>query len=239
VKLLILTPSTNLQKEYTLTRAKIILVNVTWQLLPGTKIAHLRIAQFSSGVDADLKKALAQIKAQGMTGIILDLRNNPGGLVSEVVKTTSEFVASGDVYLEKDAAGRVRHIPVTGNGSATAIPMVVLINSGSASGSEILAGALQDAGRAKLIGETTFGTGTVLEQFNLNDGSVLLVAVDEWLTPTGRVIWHKGIAPNTEVKLDLNVSPLTPDQEKTLDAAGLQASKDTQLLKALSLLQAP
>jgi carboxyl-terminal processing protease len=239
VTLTILTPSTNLQREVIITRAKITIHSVSWQALPGTTIAHLRVAEFSQGTAADLKKALAEIKQKNMTGIILDLRNNPGGLVSEVVQASSEFLKSGDVYLEKDAAGNIQKIPVTGNGTATGIPLVVMINGGSASGAEITAGALQDAGRAKLIGETTFGTGTVLNEFHLSDGSVMILAIKEWLTPKGRVIWHTGIVPDEEVKLGLNVSPLLPEAEGSMSAADLKASKDAQLLRAIDLLKSP
>jgi carboxyl-terminal processing protease len=238
VTLTIFTPSTNLAKELTLTRAKITIVNVTWQALPGTQIAHLRLTQFAKNSGADLQKALKEIQAQKMTGLILDLRNNPGGLVTEVVTVTSQFLKSGNVFQEKDAAGRIRNIPVTPGGIATTLPMVVLINIGSASGSEITAGAIQDAGRAQLIGETTFGTGTVITSFPLSDGSQLQLAILEWLTPTGRVIWHTGIKPDEEVKLDLNVIPLTPESERTMSAADLQASKDKQLLRAIELLKA-
>lgn len=239
VTLTIITPGTGLEREVTLTRAKITIVNVTWQAIPGTKVAHLRIVQFSQGAAAELKKALAEIKQQNMTGIILDLRNDPGGLVNEVVQASSEFLKSGDVYLEKDSAGNVVNIPVTGNGTATTIPMVVLVNNGSASAAEIMAGAIQDAGRGKLVGDTTFGTGTVLNEFRLSDGSVLILAIKEWLTPKGRVIWHTGIKPDVEVKLDLNVNPLFPEAERTMTATQLQTSKDAQLLKALELLKTP
>ena len=239
VTLTILTPSTNLEKEITVTRAKITVKNVTWQALPGTTIAHLRITQFSNGSTDDLKKALAEIKAQNMTGVILDLRNNPGGLVSEAVGVTSQFLADGNVYLEKDAAGKVKKIPVTKGGTGTKIPLVVLVNRGSASASEITTGAIQDAGRGKVVGETTFGTGTVLTTFPLSDGSVLTLAIREWMTPKSRVIWHKGLTPDEEVKLELNAQGLTPEGERTMSAADLQASKDKQLLRAIELLKTP
>jgi carboxyl-terminal processing protease len=237
VTLTILTPTTNLEKELTLTRAKITVANVTWQALPGTTIAHLRIVQFSNGSTDDLKKALEEIKKQNMTGVILDLRNNPGGLVDEAVGVTSQFLSGGTVYLEKDAAGKEKKIPVSKGGTGTQIPLIILVNRGSASASEITAGAIQDAGRAKVVGEITFGTGTVLTSFPLSDGSVLTLAIREWLTPKGRVIWHKGLTPDEEVKLDLNVQPLTPEGERTMSAADLQASKDKQLLRAIELFK--
>jgi carboxyl-terminal processing protease len=239
VVLTIFSPSTNLEREVTLTRAKITVVNVTWQTLPGTTIAHLRISQYSSNTAADVKKALQEIKQQNMTAIVLDLRNNPGGQVPEVIGVTSQFLSSGTVFIEKDAAGKEKKMMVEKGGLATSIPMVVLVNKGSASGSEITAGAIQDAGRGKLVGETTFGTGTVLTYFPLSDGSVILLAIQEWLTPKGRVIWHTGIVPDFEIKLDLNVRGLSPEQERSMSAADLQASKDTQLLKAIELLKAP
>lgn len=239
VTLTILTPSTNLEKEITVTRAKITVKNVTWQALPGTTIAHLRIVQFSNGSTDDLKKALQEIKQQNMTGVILDLRNNPGGLVDEAVGVTSQFLNEGVVYLEKDAAGKQKKIPVVKGGAGTKFPLVVLVNRGSASASEITSGAIQDAGRAKVVGETTFGTGTVLTSFPLSDDSVLTLAIREWVTPKGRVIWHKGLTPDEEVKLDLNVQPLTPEGERTMTAADLQASQDKQLLRAIELLKTP
>ena len=239
VTLTIFSPSTNLQREVTLIRAKITQVNVTWQALPGTTIAHLRISQFSTNTAADVKKALQEIKDQKMTAVILDLRNNPGGLVNEVVGTTSQFLSGGTVFIERDAAGKEKKIPVARGGIATGIPLVVLVNKGSASASEILSGALQDASRAKLVGETTFGTGTVLTEFPLSDGSVMLLAIQEWLTPNGRVIWHTGIVPDFELKLDLNVRELSPEQERSMSAADIAASKDTQLLKAMDLLKTP
>jgi carboxyl-terminal processing protease len=113
----------------------------------------------------------------------------------------------------------------------------VLINQGTASASEIVSGALQDAGRARLVGETTFGTGTVLNQFPLSGGSALLLATQEWLTPSGRVIWHKGIEPDVAVELPETGRALVPEQAGDMTAAELGASGDTQLLKAIELLE--
>jgi len=115
----------------------------------------------------------------------------------------------------------------------------VLINGGSASGSEVVAGALKDAHRAKLIGEKTFGAGTVLQAFGLSDGSAVLLAIAEWITPAGHIIWHKGITPDVEVSLPVGVIPLYPDREKGMNSAQMQASNDTQLLRALDLLDHP
>jgi carboxyl-terminal processing protease len=113
----------------------------------------------------------------------------------------------------------------------------VLINNGTASAAEIVSGALKDAKRATLIGETTFGTGTVLNEFPLSDGSALLLATEEWLTPNGTSFWHKGIQPDVQVTLPANVSPVIPDQEQGMTTQQLQDSQDTQLLKGMQLLQ--
>jgi carboxyl-terminal processing protease len=197
----------------------------------------VRIAAFSQGVSEDLQKALAQVRAQGMTGIILDLRNDPGGLLDEVIGVASQFLKSGNVLLEQDAEGKTIPVPVQSMGVVTDLPMVVLINGGTASAAEILAGALQDAHRATLAGETTFGTGTVLSQFRLSDGSALLLATQEWLTPAGRVIWHQGISPDVASSLEKDAIPLLPEGESGMTAAQLQTSSDAQLLRALDLLK--
>jgi carboxyl-terminal processing protease len=236
VTLTVLNPDTGQSRDVTVTRARIDIQNVIWHQLPGTQVAHLRIVAFSQGVTEDLKKALAEIQREGLDGIILDLRSNPGGLLDEAVGTASQFLAGGNVLLVQDAQGNTTPVPVQGGGVMTDIPLVILINEGTASASEIVSGALQDAGRARLVGETTFGTGTVLNQFDLSDGSALLLATEEWLTPEGRVIWHQGIAPDVEVALPANASPLLPMAEEGLTAEQLQASDDAQLLKALELL---
>jgi len=236
VTLRIFDSKTGLTREVSLVRAAITMNNVTWRRLPATGIAHLRIAAFSKGVTGDLKKALRAIMAQNIKGLILDLRNNPGGLLNEAVSAASQFLAGGQVLLEKSADGRITSVAVEKGGMAPSIPMVVLLNGGTASAAEIVAGALQDHRRASLVGLTTFGTGTVLEQFPLSDGSALLLAVQEWLTPNGSQIWHKGIPPDFVVSLSEGVAPLLPEEEQDMTLQQLKASRDTQLLKALELV---
>ena len=236
VTLTIFDPSTDLSKDFTLTRATINVENVRWKHLPGTAIAQLRIAALSNGVAHSLRKALYQIRVQGMTGIILDLRDDPGGLLEEAVGCTSQFLRGGNVLLEKNSAGEIRQVSVRHEMEATQLPLVVLVNEGTASAAEIMAGAIQDAGRAKLVGKKTFGTGTVLQQFDLSDGSAMLLAVEEWLTPKGHSIWHKGITPDVDVGLPEGVHPLLPDEESDLTRSRLQSSRDTQLLTAIKLL---
>jgi carboxyl-terminal processing protease len=236
VTLTILSPGTEQTRDVTLARAHITLQNVAWHQLPGTEIAHLRIVAFSNGVTEDLKKALSEIQQQGMTGIILDLRSNPGGLLSEAVGTASQFLRGGNILLEKDAQGEITPVPVAKGGLAPNVPLVVLVDPGTASAAEIVSGALQDAGRARLVGETTFGTGTVLNEFDLSDGSALLLATEEWLTPKGRVIWHQGIAPDVQVSLPQGTNPLLPEAEAGVTQEQVQSSGDAQLLRAIELL---
>jgi carboxyl-terminal processing protease len=236
VTLTIEDPQTGAMRDVALVRAKIPIHSVTWQQLPGTSLAHLRIAEFTPGVTQDLEKALTDMKQKGITGVILDLRRDPGGLLDEAVGTASEFLASGNVLEEKDAQGKITPVPVKPGGVATTIPLVVLTDEGTASAAEIVAAALQDAGRAKVIGATTFGTGTVLQRFDLSDGSGLLIATKEWLTRNGRVLWRHGVTPDTAVALPTGAQPLVPEAEQNLTAAELQSSKDTQLLKAIDSL---
>jgi carboxyl-terminal processing protease len=237
VTLTMLTPVSGNMRQVTLTRATVQIHNVAWHVLPNSKIVQLRIAAFDKGVAGDLGRALIEIKKEPVTGLILDLRNNPGGLLGEAVDSASQFLKGGDVLLEKDARGQEKPVPAKAGGQGTEIPLVVLVNAGTASGAEIMAGALRDAHRGPLVGETTFGTGTVLSEFKLSDGSALLLAVEEWLTPAGDVIWHKGITPNVVLALAPGVSPLFPESERTMTAEQLQHSGDTQLLRALDLLQ--
>ena len=236
VKLTILDPHTGQTRDITIIRARVTLHNVTWKQLPGTTVAHLRIVTFSKGVTKELRETLFDIQKEKLTGLILDLRNNPGGLYDEAVSTASQFLRSGNVLLEKNALDKIRPVPVQSGGAATALPMAVLINGGTSSGSEIVAGAFQDAHRAKLVGEKTFGTGTVLETFSLSDGSALMLAVEEWLTPDGHVIWHHGITPDVVVSLPPEETPLLPVTERELTAEKLRESGDVQLLRALDLL---
>jgi carboxyl-terminal processing protease len=236
VKVTLLDPTTGETQTYDLIRAQIHVNSVTWSMLPGTTIAQVRIADFSQGTTDELKKALGDIQAQNATGLILDLRNNPGGLLDEAIGVTSQFLDTGNVLLEKDAQGNTTPIPVENGGVALDIPMVVLINQGTASAAEIVAGSLQDANRAQLVGETTFGTGTVLSEFNLSDHSAILLATEEWLTPNGRLIWHKGIPPDTQVTNPPNSTILIPSTETGMTQSELNSSQDAQLLKALQLL---
>ena len=236
VSLSILNPRTGHIREVTVTRATIKLHNVTWRRLPGTDVVHLRISSFDGGVAEDFAKALDKIRQQKTAGIILDLRNNPGGVLDEAIRVASQFLNGGNVLQVKNAKGDIRPVAVKPGGMAPNVPMVVLVNQGSASASEIVAGALRDRDRAPLVGETTFGTGTVLGEFRLDDGSALLLAVEEWLTPDGHSFWHQGITPKYQVALPDSAEPLVPASEDGMTAAQIQASGDKQLLEAMRVL---
>ncbi|HJX35433.1 MAG TPA: S41 family peptidase [Dehalococcoidales bacterium] len=232
----ILTPAGN-TTDLTIVRAEIHINSVVWQMLPGTTIADLRISSFSDGTSAALDTALTAIKAQGATAIVLDLRDNPGGLLNEAEGVASRFLTGGDVLEEKDINGNIKKDAVLSNVTKTDLPMTVLVNGGTASAAEIVSGALQDRGRAKVIGQNTFGTGTALVGYSLTDGSEVVLGVSEWLTPSGKSIWHTGLTPDTVVALATGVSPLLPEAINGMTAAQLQASGDTQLLDAINLLQ--
>jgi carboxyl-terminal processing protease len=217
-------------------RADVPIQPVQWTHVPGTKVALIYLEQFSSGAADDVVKALKAAREAGAQRIVLDLRGNPGGYVNEAVGVASQFLSSGIVYIERDASDKRTEHPVTPNGVATDLPVVVLVDGNTASSAEIVAGALQDNGRAKVVGETTFGTGTVLGEFDLSDGSALRVGTTEWLTPKGRHIWHEGIAPDVPVKLPEGQNLLTPDDVTRLTAAQARRLPDTQLAKALEVV---
>jgi carboxyl-terminal processing protease len=222
--------------DFTIRRAKVDVPEVAWHLLPGTDVAHLAIHNFGNHADEQLKAALDEARQKGARKLILDVRGNPGGLKDQAVAVTSEFLTSGNVFLMQDVHGQRTPVAVKPGGVAQDIPLCVLIDEGTASSAEIFAGAIQDHHRGKLVGAHTFGTGTVLQPFVLSDGSAVLLAVAEWLTPDGRSFWHKGIPPDIAVSLPPNATVLLPESEDHLDAAALGRSTDTQLLKAIEVL---
>lgn len=224
--------------ELEIQRAEIKVPDVAWQMLPDVPLAHIALLNFGNNADEQLRDAIAQARQEGAKGLILDVRGNPGGLKDQAVKVTSEFLKSDQVvFIEKDARGKMKPVSVEPGGVAQDIPLCLLINDGTASSAEILAGALQDYQRGKLIGERTVGTGTVLREFKLSDGSAVLLAVDQWLTPKERQIWHKGITPDIKVEMPTGASILLPESGTKLSAKTLSDSKDAQLLKAIEVLK--
>jgi carboxyl-terminal processing protease len=224
------------ERTLKIVRADVAIEPVSWAMVPGTKTAVLRLEQFSTGAAKELKAALAEIKTAGAERLIFDLRGNPGGYVNEAVDIASEFLTSGTVYIERNAKGEEKPSDVKPGGTATAIPLVVLVDGGTASAAEIVAGAIQDAGRAQIIGEKTFGTGTVLGEFALSDGSALRIGTVEWLTPKGRVIWHEGIEPDIVVARAVDLTPVVPDDLRSMTAAQVAKLVDPQVKKALELV---
>jgi carboxyl-terminal processing protease len=233
-------PSTNQVLTFSIKRAEIKVPNVAMHYIPENHIADIQIIQFSSGVSDQLKAAILQAKKDGATKIILDLRNNPGGYLQEAINTASEFMASGTVLIEQDSSGKQTRYQVTGQAVDTKIPMVVLVNQNTASAAEIVSGALQDNGRALIMGTKTFGTGTVLQEYDLSDGSAILLGVDEWLTPKGHFIRKDKISPNTGYNIPMDPNNiLTPDVETqaNMTLAQILKSKDVQLIKAIQYLE--
>lgn len=226
-----------------LTREQIQEPIITSYYFPESHIAHIMIMQFADNTDAMLRQALTDLRKQGMQKIILDLRDNPGGLLNEAIAVASEFVPAGNgrnVLLIKDSSGKITPQPVISGGLATDLPLVVLVNNNTASAAEIVTGAIKDNHRGIVIGEHTFGTGTVLTEFDLPDGSALLLGVEEFLTPSGKFIRQGGIQPDMQVAMP-NAStpentPLIEQETHQTEAQALQ-SNDTQLIAGYHYLQ--
>jgi len=181
-------------------------------------IAYVDINTFGEKTTAELRKTLDELMAQNPKGIVIDLRSNPGGYLTTAVEVSSEFIEQGVVMYEKYGDGTRDEYKALGNGRATNIPLVVLINEGSASASEILAGALQDYGRAKLVGVKSYGKGSVqVWQPLSNDQGAARVTVAKWLTPKERAIDHIGLMP--DVTAEMTADDFAAERDPQLDAA--------------------
>ena len=229
-------PSTGERLEFSIVREQLRFPAASWAMVPGTNIAHLRLVQFSSGSAAELRAARDEAIAAGATSFILDLRSNPGGFVHEAVDTASLFLTEKTVYIRELADDQ--RVPVQTNDtiSATDLALVVLIDEGTASSAEIVSAAIGSAGRAELIGDTTFGTGTVLLNFDLPDGSAIRLAVERWLTPDGELIFGRGIEPTIPVPLPVDEIPLDPNEVSQFAPADIPNLPDSQLRQAIELL---
>ena len=172
------------------------------------RIGHLRLSGFTGSTNDELKEALERFERSQGVGIILDLRNNPGGLVSSVVDVTSQFIEDGLVLYQVDAKGNRRNWGVKSGGKALDIPMVVLVNEFSASASEVFTGAIIDNDRATVIGTTTFGKGSVTNLWPLVDGSGVNFTTARWFTPNGLLIEGEGITP------DVILDPVDADEDE-------------------------
>ncbi|MGD9318051.1 MAG: S41 family peptidase [Anaerolineae bacterium] len=238
VVLTLLRPEEGESLEIPITRGEITIPAATWAMLPGTDVALIRLSQFSANAEEQLVTAIREAEGTGASSLIVDVRNNPGGLLEQAIKVTSQFLEDGYVLQQEDAQGNRKPYRVKRGGLATEIPMVVLINQGSASSAEIFAGAIQDHERGTVVGETTFGTGTVLQPFVLDDGSGLMLGTSQWLTADGRLIRKQGIDPDITVELPMTADLLQPREVEGMTVADLLESEDVQLLKALELLGA-
>ncbi|TET38088.1 MAG: S41 family peptidase [Dehalococcoidia bacterium] len=181
-------------------RERIDVDSVYLEMLPDN-IAHIQITYFSLHTSGELSAILNDALSDGAVGIVLDLRGNPGGYLHIVVDVASEFLSGGVVLYEEDSEGNLQAWNAKPGGLATDLPLAVLVDGGSASASEVLAGALQDRERAPLIGTTTYGKGSVQVIRELSDGSALYVTTARWLTPNGRQIEGEGLDPDFVVEI--------------------------------------
>src|SRR5882757_1952436 len=251
VSLTLLRPSTKEIKEYALQRAEIKIQSVKGERLLAAeltgpfRIGYIRLIQFNEPTADELSKALDNLQKQGMQALILDLRNNPGGLLNSAVDVCSQFLPANTKVVSTQ--GRVpsqQHDYSTSTASKPRpnFPMVLLINEGSASGAEIVAGALKDLHRAVLVGETTFGKGSVQNVLQLPDGSAVRFTTAKYYTPSRQVIQGNGVTPNIRVGM-------TAEQERALyglrnagnvkpdDEINIIKTKDPQMLRAIDALK--
>jgi carboxyl-terminal processing protease len=210
-------------RDVSIVRAKIELPAVATEVLQsaaGDRVDYIALNEFTDIAADQFRVALQEIIDAGGDKIVLDLRDDPGGYLSTALSIASEFIADGVVYIEENSKGEQKSTSAQAGGIATSasIQLVVLINSGSASASEILAGALQDRGRAILIGEPSFGKGVVQTFIDLSDGSGLKLTIAKWLTPNGRWIHKTGLTPDIAVASAPEGSGSDPVLEAALNA---------------------
>ncbi|MCL5675695.1 MAG: S41 family peptidase [Patescibacteria group bacterium] len=219
VTLTVLHEKSTAPADITITRDTITVKSV--ELTFQDNVAVLRLSRFGDTTNDEWDKAVSQIlTTPKVKGVVLDLRNDPGGYLSGSVYIASEFLKAGAVVIQEDANKQRQYYNVDRAGRLLNMPLAVLINKGSASASEIVAGAMQDRNRGKLVGETSFGKGTIQNAEDLGNGAGIHITVAKWLTPNGRWINGTGLTPDYAVGMD----------EKNPD-------KDPQLLKAVQLLQ--
>jgi carboxyl-terminal processing protease len=186
-------------------------------------VCNIRISRFSDDTDKIVTEAAKACKEQGATSVLLDLRNNPGGYLDQSIRIASHWVDQGkNIVTEKRGGKIIKEHPAIIGQEFKGMKTVVLINSGSASASEIVAGALKDYGVATLVGEKTYGKGSVQEVDPLGGGTSMKITIARWFTPNDKNIDKEGIEPNEKVEI-------TPDQAK--------AAEDPQKAKALELLK--
>ncbi len=216
VVLNILRDGTTKAKDITIIRQKIVVPSVTLKMKPGN-IAYIQVLQFNDTTVDKFYAAIDQVKKNKANGLVLDLRNNPGGYLDSAIAMASEWIKDGVIVSEKGYNGASNTHTTEGSHRLAGLKTIVLINKGSASASEIVAGALQDHKVATLVGEKSFGKGSVQDYENFPDGSALKLTVAEWFTPNGKNITKEGITPDVEVKEDFANDKVGVD--KPLDKA--------------------
>lgn len=216
------------EMTFTITRAEIHVPTVRSAVI-ADHVLYVRIYEFGSATQSEFASALST-GLPGATGMVLDLRSNPGGFVTAADAVITEFVTSGETFETRDRTGGVDRHQVGSTHSAATIPLVVLVDANSASASEIVAGSLQVHHRARLVGTKTYGKGSVQEDFVLNDGSDIHITVQRWYLPNGQTIDKKGLQP------DVNVTLTDPTDAFDVSQPSLGYAKDTQLNEALTLL---
>jgi carboxyl-terminal processing protease len=214
---------------FTITRAQIQIPTVRSSMV-GNRVFYVRIYQFGAQTSIEFQSALNS-GLSGSSGMVLDLRGNPGGFVTAADDVISQFVTSGETFETRGRSGTDRH-QVGSKHSAPDVKLVVLVDANSASASEIVAGSLQVHHRAKLVGTTTLGKGSVQEDFVLSDGSDIHLTVERWYLPDGQTIDHKGLTP------DVTVALAKPSDAYDVVQPSLGYANDTQLNAALNLLAA-
>ena len=185
--------------KFEIVRENIKIHTVKSEMLPG-KVGLLRIVQFNQRTASEFRKAVYDLTGQGAKGFVIDLRNNPGGLLNSCVEIADMFINEGIIVSTKGRFERANETLYARFGTISKLPLVVLINEGSASASEILAGALKDHGRALIVGKQSFGKGSVQTLFNLSDNSGVFVTIAKYFTPSGTVIDKVGLAPDIIVE---------------------------------------
>jgi carboxyl-terminal processing protease len=185
--------------DFTITRARIVIPNVESRVLDGD-IGYLKLNQFSATARQDMDAALQAMDVNSLNGLVFDLRDNPGGLLTSAIDIASAFIEEGTVVTEAFSDEDQQVFSATGDYAGIEVPIVVLVNEGSASASELVAGAIQDTGVATLIGETTFGKGTVQTWHNLVNGGGVRLTIARWLTPSGQWIHENGVTPDIVVE---------------------------------------
>lgn len=177
--------------------------SVVWRTVSeDERLGYLQILRFTSRTPEEVVQALGELKAANIQALIVDLRDNSGGLLQESIRVADEFIDSGVLVIEADSDGETRFEAQPG-GAASDLPLAILVNQGTASGAELVAGALQDYERGPVIGQRTYGKGTIQQIFSLSDGSSLHVTSAEWFTPSGRALSDGGLEPDV---------PMIPDE---------------------------